>query len=251
VAASAEPIRAVLFDWSGTLHSQASLHTAVAANVVAMAANYGVDAEALGTSLREAFGTVTSALIARPFYLTHELLTTSYRSGVESIGIEPTDDDVEADVARFWDLLADIIAPNDGAVEALEGLRARGVRCGVVSVNDERELQRLVDRAGLRELLDFVLSSEEARSCKPDPVIFLRALELARAAPTEALFVGDLRAMDVVGANRAGLRSVLLVDEDVFLGRLGDPGPDGEADHEITSLVEVVEIVDASHRAPG
>jgi putative hydrolase of the HAD superfamily len=53
---------------------------------------------------------------------------------------------------------------------------------------------------------------------KPDPRIFAMALALADVAPDEALYVGDLYPVDVVGARRAGLEPVLLDP----LGRYGD-----------------------------
>lgn len=79
----------------------------------------------------------------------------------------------------------------------------------------------MVDACGFRGDLDFILSSEAARSCKPDSVIFLRALDLAGVPATQAVFVGDTPGADIVGANRVGMRSVL-TQETGFL-----PGLDG------------------------
>ena len=45
---------------------------------------------------------------------------------------------------------------------------------------------------------------------KPDPAIFRAALEALRVAPGEALYVGDLYEVDVLGANAAGIPAVLL-----------------------------------------
>ena len=44
----------------------------------------------------------------------------------------------------------------------------------------------------------------------PDGRIFAEALRRAECEPREALFVGDSLPQDIAGANRAGLRSVLL-----------------------------------------
>ena len=41
---------------------------------------------------------------------------------------------------------------------------------------------------------------------KPDPAIFRAALEALGVAPEEALYVGDLYEVDVVGARAAGHR---------------------------------------------
>jgi HAD superfamily hydrolase (TIGR01549 family) len=65
-------------------------------------------------------------------------------------------------------------------------------------------------RLGLLDRVDSFLASDAAGYRKPDPRIFALALERAGAAPHEALYVGDSIGYDVVGANRAGIVSVLL-----------------------------------------
>jgi putative hydrolase of the HAD superfamily len=45
---------------------------------------------------------------------------------------------------------------------------------------------------------------------KPDPRLFRLALQRAGAAPEEAVHVGDLYEVDVVGARAAGIRAILL-----------------------------------------
>ena len=62
----------------------------------------------------------------------------------------------------------------------------------------------------MRGDFDSVLSSEAAGVCKPAAGIFREALRRARCAPHEAVFVGDSLFHDVAGANRLGLRSVLI-----------------------------------------
>ena len=65
-------------------------------------------------------------------------------------------------------------------------------------------------RTGLLDRVDSFLASDAAGYRKPDPRIFARALERAGVAPHEALYIGDSIDNDVVGANRAGMVSVLL-----------------------------------------
>lgn len=65
-------------------------------------------------------------------------------------------------------------------------------------------------RTGLLDRVDSFLASDAAGCRKPDPRIFALALERTGVAPHEALYVGDSIENDVVGANRAGMVSVLL-----------------------------------------
>ena len=58
-------------------------------------------------------------------------------------------------------------------------------------------------------ILDSALIGVE----KPDPAIFRAALTALGVAQDEALFVGDLYDVDVVGARAAGIEAVLLVPQ--------------------------------------
>lgn len=92
---------------------------------------------------------------------------------------------------------------------ALAELRARGLTLVCVS-NWDCSLGQVLERCGLAEALDGVVSSAEAGARKPDPAIFTAALELAGCAPGEALHVGDTASEDVAGARAAGMAALLL-----------------------------------------
>ena len=93
--------------------------------------------------------------------------------------------------------------------ESLLRLREAGLRLGVVSNSDGRAEQAL-EEAGLRDCFDVVIDSGLVGIEKPDPRIFQTALKALGVAPEEALYVGDLYAVDVVGARGAGMDAVLL-----------------------------------------
>lgn len=93
---------------------------------------------------------------------------------------------------------------------ALAELAGRGLRLVCVS-NWDISLPEVLDRCGLGDRFDGVVSSAAAGARKPDPAIFEPALEIAACAPEQALHVGDTPAEDVEGARRAGI-PVLLLD---------------------------------------
>ena len=95
------------------------------------------------------------------------------------------------------------------AERVLRRLRARGLGTGVVS-NSNGSVRAILEELGLARHLDFVLDSSVVGVEKPDPRIFLMALETARVAPAEAVYVGDLYSVDVLGARGAGLAAILL-----------------------------------------
>ena len=104
----------------------------------------------------------------------------------------------------------------DEVPEVLARLRAGGLRL-VVASNWDASLDIVLDRVGLLDAVDAVVSSAAAGFAKPDPRLLQSALLLAGAAPHEALHVGDGFREDVGAALGAGVRPVLLARD----GRTG------------------------------
>lgn len=95
------------------------------------------------------------------------------------------------------------------APQALAAARAAGLVTGVIS-NSNGTIASLLESLDLLPYLDFVLDSSVVGVEKPDPRIFGMALERAGVGPSEAVFVGDLYSIDVLGARAAGLSAILL-----------------------------------------
>jgi putative hydrolase of the HAD superfamily len=92
---------------------------------------------------------------------------------------------------------------------ALARLKAAGLLLGVVS-NSEGRVEQALEAASLRDYFDVVVDSGRIGIEKPDPRIFHAALDALGVAPEEALYVGDLYEVDIVGAKAAGIEAVLL-----------------------------------------
>jgi len=97
--------------------------------------------------------------------------------------------------------------PDPEALELLPRLRSRGLILGMIS-NAPKPLDGLCERMGLA--LDLIVTSAEVGAEKPDPAIFQAALKKAGVKPEEAVYVGDDYNNDVQGAERAGLKALLL-----------------------------------------
>ncbi len=127
-------------------------------------------------------------------------------------------------------LLASLrFTPYPDAVPALERARERGQTLVVVS-NWDVSLHDVLQRLGLRPLLDGVLTSAEAGVRKPSARIFERALAMAGVGAGEAIHIGDSVEEDVAGARAAGI-------EPVLISRDGKPGPQGT--RVVASLLEL------------
>jgi putative hydrolase of the HAD superfamily len=92
----------------------------------------------------------------------------------------------------------------EGAREALARLRGAGVRIAVVSNMDFR-LRGLLAELALESSIDHVLCPSSCGFAKPDPRIFVAALDALRVAPLDALYIGDRERDCVAAARAAGL----------------------------------------------
>ncbi len=97
----------------------------------------------------------------------------------------------------------------DDVVPALDSLRDRGLKLGIVSNFDER-LYKVVEALGLLKYFALVLPSTDAGVSKPDPRIFLSALRAMKVRPNAALFIGDDPDTDAAGAAAAGMECLLV-----------------------------------------
>jgi putative hydrolase of the HAD superfamily len=114
--------------------------------------------------------------------------------------------------------------------DVLARLRAGGARLAVVS-NWDVSLHDVLERTGLRPLVDAVVISAELGVAKPDPAIFRAALQRLGATADGAVHVGDSLDHDVAGARAAGLEAVLVA-------RNGAVAPEGV--RAVRSLADLV-----------
>jgi putative hydrolase of the HAD superfamily len=76
--------------------------------------------------------------------------------------------------------------------------------------NSNGWVERLVTESGLRPYFQFVVDSRLVGVEKPDPRIFQIALDQIGIGSAEALYIGDLYSIDVVGPRAAGMGAILL-----------------------------------------
>lgn len=236
--------RAVLFDMTGTLHGQRHVAMAAAAAVrFVLDRHHGPAIEEALPAVHEGLRLEFAAQAPSGFYLLRDILRGGHRRGWAKLGVEVPEETVVAAVDRFEAVFIKVVEPYPHAVRVLELLREHGIATGIVSVNDEQLLQDCVDACGLRPYVDVVVSSEAVQSCKPEPAMFLRGLELLGVDALDTVYVGDMPEMDVVGAARVGMRTVLTTEDSGFIPPVGDHGHDAVPDATITTLAELPAVL--------
>lgn len=117
----------------------------------------------------------------------------------------------------------------DDVLPTLDGLKEQGIKLAVVS-NWDYSLHRILEVWELTPYFDFVVASLEFGVEKPEPAIFLHALQNMGVEPGSAIHVGDNPLDDVHGAQQVGMQA-RLIDRSL-------PVRDG---HRLSSLTQLLD----------
>jgi HAD superfamily hydrolase (TIGR01509 family) len=177
-------IRAVVFDWDGTLiDSRAALLAAWHESTETV---LGHRFPASAAEEREVFTLPGSAIWPRLAADDRQLqaLVDGFQRAYEGTGR--------------------LVRAFPGVPRALAELREAGVAIAVVTSKARRRFSADARRTGLEELIDASVCDGDAPAAKPDPAPVLAALEQLEVATDAALMVGDT-VVDVTAGLRAGL----------------------------------------------
>ena len=97
----------------------------------------------------------------------------------------------------------------DDVLSTLKELKRQKYILGLLT-NLNEDMNTICRRLGLEPYLDFVVTSEEVGSDKPEPPIFLEALKRAGVDASEAIHVGDQYKIDVAGARGVGISPIFI-----------------------------------------
>jgi beta-phosphoglucomutase len=126
---------------------------------------------------------------------------------------------------HYQELIAAISAADllPGAVDALDAVRAAGLRIGLASVS--KNVFTVLERLGITDKFDYVVDAATIAKGKPDPEIFLKAGRELGVAPADCLGVEDAVA-GVASIKSAGM----------FALGIGQPSVLAQADTVIPDL---------------
>ncbi len=240
-------VEAVIFDWGGTLTRWRPIDIPATWQAVAAVALAAAAAEQVHPdSHRDAVAALGARLAE-----VDERLWARCRVSCESTRF--VDVLAECGLPESADLLAAHLGEWESATEldpdvpaVLAGLRARGVRVGVLSntIWPRSQHEAWFARDGILALIDGAVYSSEIAWTKPHPEAFLAAAAAVGVAdPGRVLFVGDRPFEDIHGAARVGMRTAL-----VPFTTIGDHerGPvQGEADAVLDRLIDVLALIDS------
>lgn len=91
--------------------------------------------------------------------------------------------------------------------DALAAIKAKGLRCAILSNGSPAMLEAAVKSAGIGALLDAVLSVEDVKVYKPNPRVYRLPVEALGLGESEMAFVSS-NGWDAVAAARFGYRAI-------------------------------------------
>lgn len=95
--------------------------------------------------------------------------------------------------------------------DTLYKLKQMGLKIGIVSGAYEEDISLILERAHLqKELFDITVGANTIEKAKPHPDVFKYALKKLNIKPDEALFIGDAVETDYKGAEKVGIKAVLI-----------------------------------------
>jgi len=239
----AAPVDAVIFDWGGTL---TPWHTVdVAQQWQVYARHYARD--------HPDHPDGGAALAARMLEAEREAWSRTRADGrssrleevLEAVGVStdhPGHDAAQTAYEEFWEPHTHT---DPDVAPVFEGLRARGIRVGVLSntIWSRRFHDGIFERDGVLGLIDGSVYTSEIPHVKPHPEAFRAAMAAVGAAdPARCVYVGDRAFEDVHGAQQAGMRAVLVPHSDIPAAEQVplEVTPDAVAHR----LLDVLDIVD-------
>lgn len=97
------------------------------------------------------------------------------------------------------------------AVEALTLLKENGVRLGVATATRLDRTEEYLERAGLREYFDELISARSVAQGKPAPDVYLYACSRMNVSPSDAFAIEDAP-NGVKAADAAGCKVIMIPD---------------------------------------
>jgi epoxide hydrolase-like predicted phosphatase len=191
-------IEAVLFDFNGVLTTSPFAHMA------ALGTDSGVDGQVVLDLMLGPYDEDTDHAWHR--FERGEITAAEYGADLFARAAEAK---LQLDFASLGNMMSRLDV-HDVVIERIRQLRVDGYRTGLVTNNVKEASTQWRELVPVDELFEVIVDSSAVGMRKPNPAIFLHALELlGGVAPDRAVFLDDAVG-NVVGAQAAGLHAILV-----------------------------------------
>lgn len=246
-------IKAVLYDVGGTLHTieKTDGGERFCGLVIERLRDYGIELpitkEALAPLLHanaEAYKAMTEKTLRE---LPQANIWNDWYLRDFSIGRERLAPIAE-ELSFLYDYARLKLKRRDGMTETLARIHELGYRQGIISnIISNSFVPHILNEYGIAGYMSCVLCSQGVGMRKPDPAIFRLAAERLELAPRELCYVGDTISRDLIGARRAELGAVVLIDNPAVAHRDAKVVGYWEPDARIHTFSELLPLLGGEH----
>jgi HAD superfamily hydrolase (TIGR01509 family) len=140
-----------------------------------------------------------------------------YQSHGRPVDAKRRDELIEWKFRAYQEIIRNGLPPMPGAIEFVKKAAA-GYPIAIASGSLRVEIEHLLGKLGLRELFSVLATADDCERSKPDPEVYLHALERLGRLPslrTQPLAAGECLAIEdaplgVVAAQKAGMKCLAL-----------------------------------------
>lgn len=106
----------------------------------------------------------------------------------------------------YWNNFLAGMRPFDGVTEFIVKLKKFGKKIAVCTDMTAHIQYRKIERLGLKNFIDYIVTSEETGLEKPAPIMFELALKKLNLPANETAYFGDSFERDIIGAYNCGIK---------------------------------------------
>lgn len=138
-----------------------------------------------------------------------ESQTEGLKKALQALKIVPKDFIIEKLIA-VWNMNKLFAKPYDDTITCLEELKKKKIKVALMSNCPKDSTEYILEKYDMNKYFDVIALSWKEKFLKTDKKLFDAILEKFDVDKTEVLVVGDSLETDIAGAEKAGLKSVLI-----------------------------------------
>jgi 2-haloalkanoic acid dehalogenase type II len=132
-----------------------------------------------------------------------------FQDAAEALEV-PIQDWIIEKLIGIWNKNKLLAKPYPETMEALEQLKAKGVKIAIVSNTPKLSVDGVLEKFGFDKVFDAICFSYDVGYLKTDKELIQAALDKLGVTKEEAVMVGDSLETDIAGAENAGVLPVLI-----------------------------------------
>ena len=117
--------------------------------------------------------------------------------------------EVETELENFTNYNSLPIKP--GLIPLLNHLKEKNITCCIASSSNNQTIKRYLEKANIISYFDFFIGGNQVEHTKPQPDLFLKALEIAKIKARDSLVIEDSE-NGILAAKRANIPVICIPD---------------------------------------